>query len=52
MNINSWLEEKGFEQYIKLFEKNGITLVELPKITTHDELKKIGIKSSTHRKKY
>lgn len=50
-NINSWLEEKGFEQYTKLFKENGITIDELPNITTHNELKAIGIKSFVNRKK-
>ena len=51
MNINIWLEEKGFGQYSELFEKSGITLDELFKITTLDELKKVGIKSVVIQKK-
>jgi len=49
MNIDSWLVEKGFEKYLKLFKENGITWNDLQNITTPGELKKIGIESSSTR---
>ncbi len=51
MNVDSWLEEKGFGQFSAFFKKHGITMEKLSKITSHEELIEIGIKSFMHRKK-
>lgn len=49
MNINQWLQKNGFKKYTKLFEENEITIDELKQISSHDDLKEIGIKSKVHR---
>ena len=51
MNIKSWLENIGLGQYSELFKKNGITIDELLNIKTHEDLNRIGIKSSKHQEK-